>query len=328
MDRLIVTSTGSGAGSLKAARIADKVMCFDHDLVRGCVPSVDEPIQFFEMRSSLRLDSTIDSIFDEHAAEIWADFSDAMDSAERVELWIDPDPNSQLKLLQLLAWIASRSKWVRKAGLFHLGVRLGELPPEMSGRINPTLAPITSGIITPARAAWHAFRQPTPEAWWRLAERKDIAELPGLRDAVVRLLNELPDLQSGLSLTQKKILSLIAVGETNPLDVYSDLSMNFGNSIFGYWQHAEILEELARCEVPAVAGLPGDVFFHELHDDADRLRRYQNCAISLTEFGAELLVGNDDFTAHNRIDRWWGGTRLTNQNLWRWDETSNVLVGP
>jgi len=328
MDRLIVTSTGSGAGSLKAARIADKVIGFDHDLLCGCVPLVEEPIQFFETRKSLWPNDAVDRFFDEHAAETWADLGVAIDSAERVELWIDPDPNSQLKLLQLLASIASGSQWVGKTNLFQLDVRLGELPPEVSRRIKPTLAPITSHNTNLARTGWHAFRQPTPEAWWRLKDRDDLTELPMLRDAVLRVLQELPDSQSGLSLTQKKILSLIADGATSPLDVYSDVSMNFGNSVFGYWRHAEMLEELARCEVPAVSGLPQDVFSYELHDDASRLRRYQRSAISLTDFGVALLVGKNDFAAHNRIDRWWGGTRLTNQTLWRWDESSGVLVSP
>ncbi len=26
----------------------------------------------------------------------------------------------------------------------------------------------------------------------------------------------------------------------------------------------------------------------------------------------------EDFSRHNPIDRWWGGTHLTNDNLWRW----------
>ncbi len=28
---------------------------------------------------------------------------------------------------------------------------------------------------------------------------------------------------------------------------------------------------------------------------------------------------------HNPIDRWWGGTQLTNDNLWRWNP---MLIAP
>jgi hypothetical protein len=29
----------------------------------------------------------------------------------------------------------------------------------------------------------------------------------------------------------------------------------------------------------------------------------------------------EDFSRHNPIDRWWGGTRLTNDRMWRWHPT-------
>ena len=38
-----------------------------------------------------------------------------------------------------------------------------------------------------------------------------------------------------------------------------------------------------------------------------------------TEFGKAILAHNEDFSRHNPIDRWWGGTRLTNDRLWRWN---------
>ena len=38
-----------------------------------------------------------------------------------------------------------------------------------------------------------------------------------------------------------------------------------------------------------------------------------------------ILAGTEDFSHHNPIDRWWGGTRLTNDRLWRWDP---VLLVP
>ena len=39
----------------------------------------------------------------------------------------------------------------------------------------------------------------------------------------------------------------------------------------------------------------------------------------ITEFGKAVLAHKEDFSRHNPIDRWWGGTHLTNDNLWRWD---------
>jgi hypothetical protein len=32
--------------------------------------------------------------------------------------------------------------------------------------------------------------------------------------------------------------------------------------------------------------------------------------------------------SHNPIHRWWGGTELTNDRLWRWDAENGVLIAP
>ena len=40
---------------------------------------------------------------------------------------------------------------------------------------------------------------------------------------------------------------------------------------------------------------------------------------------AFYVAHKEDFSRHNPIDRWWGGTRLTNDRLWRWDA---VLTAP
>ena len=38
--------------------------------------------------------------------------------------------------------------------------------------------------------------------------------------------------------------------------------------------------------------------------------------------------GLDNFRSHNPIRRWWGGTLLTNERLWRWNPQSRSLVAP
>ncbi|MGP8789926.1 hypothetical protein ACT02R_34210, partial [Pseudomonas aeruginosa] len=45
--------------------------------------------------------------------------------------------------------------------------------------------------------------------------------------------------------------------------------------------------------------------------------RYAASYPRLTEFGEAIIAHQEDFSSHNPIDRWWGGTHLTNDNLWR-----------
>ena len=50
--------------------------------------------------------------------------------------------------------------------------------------------------------------------------------------------------------------------------------------------------------------------------------------VTLTELGRSLVAREDDMWRHNPIKRWWGGTELTNERLWRWDRESRLLVEP
>jgi hypothetical protein len=65
-----------------------------------------------------------------------------------------------------------------------------------------------------------------------------------------------------------------------------------------------------------------------MHEDASRHRRYTQSGLSLTTLGAAVLAGAEDFSRHNSIHRWWGGTELTNDRLWRWDAVNRALIAP
>jgi hypothetical protein len=62
--------------------------------------------------------------------------------------------------------------------------------------------------------------------------------------------------------------------------------------------------------------------------DADRHARHKRSRLTRTELGKAVIVRADDFSSHNLIHRWWGGTELTNDRLWRWDTEGRTLVAP
>lgn len=57
----------------------------------------------------------------------------------------------------------------------------------------------------------------------------------------------------------------------------------------------------------------------------DRHKASLRSRLSLTEFGRDVVAHEADFSRHNPIDRWWGGTHLTNDRLWCCDP---VLTAP
>jgi hypothetical protein len=50
--------------------------------------------------------------------------------------------------------------------------------------------------------------------------------------------------------------------------------------------------------------------------------------VSLTSLGKAVLAGGADWTGHHTVDRWWGGTHLTEDNLWRWNGEAEDLIPP
>ena len=194
---------------------------------------------------------------------------------------------------------------------------------ENFGRWRPPAVDVTEKELETASAAWQAYREPTPEACFDLL-CKDLSALPLLKPVLIDLLAELPSVSTGLGATEMRMLELIARGYslTNALFHLYQLRQT---RIFGEWQHGYLLDGLAFGPRPAVAGLDEELRTLDRSNLRDRYPAYLRSRLSLTEFGKAVLAHKEDFSRHNPIDRWWGGTHLTNDNLWRWTPT---LVKP
>jgi hypothetical protein len=65
-----------------------------------------------------------------------------------------------------------------------------------------------------------------------------------------------------------------------------------------------------------------------MQEDRQRRQRYEERRLSLTPLGEAIVAGHEDFSRHNPIHRWWGGTELSNDRLWRWDPAKGALIAP
>jgi len=68
-----------------------------------------------------------------------------------------------------------------------------------------------------------------------------------------------------------------------------------------------------------VAGLDDELRTLKSDNYKGRDEAYKRSRLSLTEFGKAIVAHKEDFSSHNPIDRWWGGTELTSDRLWRWN---------
>lgn len=98
--------------------------------------------------------------------------------------------------------------------------------------------------------------------------------------------------------------------------------------VFGYWEVGSLLDGLARCSTPAVSGLDEGPFTTAMHEDTNRHERYQRSKLNLSPLGKAVLARTEDFSLHNPIRRWWGGTELNNHRFWRWDAANRALIAP
>jgi hypothetical protein len=181
---------------------------------------------------------------------------------------------------------------------------------------------VTGAELETASNAWQAYRATTPEACLALLTA-DLSALPMLKPALLELLAELPSSTTGLGATEMRMLELIAWGfaNTNPLFHFRTLR---GTHVFNEWELGYLLDGLAHGPTPAVAGLD-ELRTISRENLRDRVPAYHRSRLSLTEFGKAVVAHKEDFSRHNPIDRWWGGTHLTNDCLWRWKP---ALEGP
>ena len=197
------------------------------------------------------------------------------------------------------------------------------IDPDEVGNWRPPIVDVTENELATAQAAWQAYRSPTPEACVDLL-RQDLSALPLLKPVLLDLLAELPSVSSGLGATEMRMLEMIGRGYslTNDLFDNSDIRQTH---VFNEFEYGYLLDGLAFGPTPAVAGLDEELRTMRRDNLRDRVHAYKRSRLSLTDFGKAVVAHKEDFSRHNPIDRWWGGTHLTNDNLWRWNP---ALVKP
>jgi len=327
MMRLILTADSSSAGGVVSAGRADLAVPIELRMVWGPPRSDAELAAVLAARTSQPSDfHWLDSVPPARLEKFGMNGLGLIEACARcdtVELWMETEPNAQLVLIWLLDYLGPQAKTLNII-LRHVDASLGGMEPKRLAGMKFRGVAVNDHHSEIARLAWQAFRASTPHAWFKLLSR-DLSALPQLRRCVEEMLEELPGRSTGLGASELRMLELIAAGYTHPFDVFPHYRERFQRRVFGYWEAGTLLERLALAPSPAVSGLAEWPFTLEMHNEAARYARYKESQISLTELGKAILAHEADFSRHNPIDRWWGGTHLTNDNMWRW---SSALIAP
>ena len=299
--------------------LADVVVPFTFRFVWGPLPSPDELSTYVAARSDKHGPGSHWSDYVgpwSHAEKDRRDFGliEFCQHCETIELWFDPAPNDQLQLIWLLDCFRSHPQITERLRLRLVDFDLLGPTAEELGRWEVPDVNVTDAELETASMAWQAYRATTPEACFDLLA-KDLSALPLLRPILLELLEELPSRTTGLGATEMRLLELIGYSRTNGLFHLRQLRQR---RVFNSWEIGSLIEELAYGRKPAVAGLDDELRTLKRDNYRGRDQAYKRSRLWLTEFGKALLAHKEDFSRHNPIHRWWGGTELTNARLWRW----------
>ncbi len=326
MTRLILISSSGYTPSL--ARGPDCAIPFAFDLVWGKLPSPEKLAAHLGARTGKR-----------GTGRHWSDWGGRWRSEEErrrdlsliefcepyktIELWFDQRPSDQLHLIWLLDYFSSHPEIASKLRLAIVEFNYFFEPEEGWPSRDFPLVRITQEGLRTAGHAWQAYRSPTPEACFDLL-KMDLSAVPQFRLGLLDLLEELPSATTGLGATETRMLELLAAGyaNTNPLFHLGGL---YRRRVYGEWDMGALLEGLALGPRPAVAGLGEELRTLKYENYRGRHEVYLRSRLSLTDFGHELVAQQADFSRHNPIHRWWGGTELTSDRLWRY---TPVLMKP
>ncbi|RXG97535.1 hypothetical protein [Bradyrhizobium zhanjiangense] len=333
MKRVILTS--SSGVSLALADRADMVIPFIYRFVSGPLPTPDHLNSYLGARESRSWSDAMhwsDCVSvrqspllrrqDRAGGLLWVCETYGVDL---IELWFDPEPNSQLQLIWILGYLRSHPVIAERLKLRLVDFDLrGADPGELRHR-DVREFDVTESDFEIADMAWEAYRAPTPELCFGLLGRP-LGKLSLLKQAFANLLAELPSPTTGLGATEARLLDRIAAGHNRTDELFQPGALR--TRVFDQWELGTLLEGLAFGPAPAIAGLDGKLATLDPDNARSRNAAFRRSRLSLTVFGEAVVAGREDFRRHNPIKRWWGGTLLTSERLWRWDRESRSLIAP
>lgn len=224
---------------------------------------------------------------------------------EEVVLWFEHDLYDQLQLLQILAVLHERGIGAGAVQLVQSEQYLGMLSADEIMALFPKRRFLTSAMADAAARTWRAFTAEDPPELVTLSARS-VAGFPFLAPALKRLCEEFPSADTGLSRTQKHLLEACAQGARSREDLFRRSQAREEASFLGDSGCYAHIDDLAAEPAPLLSPL--------------------ETGYELTVLGRRVLAGDADWLEHQPLDRWIGGTHLTAQNDWRWNEASERMV--
>jgi hypothetical protein len=323
--RLIVTNGDNTTAGMLSAGFDAELLPWRDMLHDGPVPS-DLPLEKLSILRAAFLADEFNGPADKIAGDFIARDAKMRSHAgyDRIELWFEHDLYDQLQLLQLLDFFAQEG---RSDGLLLVQASdyLGQQSPDALKALQPAARPVTKEQFALARQAWAAFTAATPEAIPPLAFGNDRA-LPYVASALRRLLQELPAVGSGLGLTEERCLGALVRGPRGVGALFGITQEQEEGRFLADLPFFQRLDGLCFGAVPLLEGLPMRSRDVMQSPDENGYRAFATAQLMLTEAGRAALDGRLDHAQANGVARWFGGTYLKPDRLWRRDPGGGLVA--
>ncbi len=242
----------------------------------------------------------------------------SFENYSKIILWFEHDLYDQLQLLQILDWFADQQTSNTPLYLICTEQYLGRATPDQIVGLQRFIKPVTAKQLELARTAWKAFRESTPEHWFKLLSN-DTSALEFLEAAILRMLQEYPSTTNGLSRTANTALQIISRGEIKPAKLFSEYIKTEARVFLGDASFWLILNQLLTA-TPALITLNSET-------DTSILPPFEaSQKISITATGIAVLNGTTNYSQVAEINRWIGGVKLTNKNHWLWNADKKTIL--
>lgn len=302
---LHITNGDSAAERIQALQLGGEVLPWRDVLHDGPVPApatLDSlrPLRARFLASDARSAVQIAEDFEARDRRLGSSLRE-----DEVVLWFEHDLYDQLQLLQILDWYAMH-RGSQRVTLAQSDDYLGTMEPARLRAVWERRADVTDAQFTAAQRAWAAFSAPDPQGIQAVFDT--MAVLRYVRPALLRLLEEFPDVKTGLSRTERQILETLVVGSWPLKDLFTAAHHDREDPIFlGDLGFFDTVRALAAGDSPLV-GLDGERAW-------------------LTDAGREVLSGRLDRVETLGIDRWLGGVHLKGRRVpFRWNADTRRIV--
>ncbi len=332
MLTLHVTNGDVAAQGLARSGLPGDVMAWRDVLHDGPVPDDGDLHAFRSARAQFLGDrgwaTVVEVEEDLHARD---DRLAGLTSTDAIMLWFEPDLYDQLQLLQVLARLASRDASDRPAvSIAPADLMLGSLPPAKFRPLYDARRTIVDIDYAQCVASWCAFTAATPDALAAVVARldreivarryaaDDDVRLPHLTAALRRVLEEYPDIDNGLSRSERQICEALAPGQITLGKLFEASHKTSESWVWlGDWSFAWYVQRLSDVARPVITH-PNGARVIAPRDGMDATRFWAQSVV-LTPFGHDVVRARADAVLTNGLDRWIGGAHLTADRHWRWN---------